>query len=60
MIVNHQGKPVTLPDGIVTICCHCKRVRDEDGNWHDVELGEQVLSHGICPVCFKEHYPEYT
>ncbi len=46
---------------ILPVCMHCKRVRNEEGNWDRVEryieqhTGAQS-SHGICPVCLKEHY----
>jgi len=48
---------------MLPICSHCKRIRDEDGNWHD--LGgyfktrfDAHFTHGICPVCKEELYPE--
>jgi PAS domain S-box-containing protein len=42
---------------VIPICSHCKRIRDEHGSWHDVEvyIGERLgmkFSHGICPSCF--------
>jgi PAS domain S-box-containing protein len=44
--------------GLIPICSHCKRIRDEHGSWHDVEvyIGERLgmkFSHGICPTCFQ-------
>lgn len=42
--------------GIVPICAWCKRVRDDDGYWKQVEVYMQEhtgaeFSHGICPNC---------
>lgn len=42
--------------GIVPICMHCKRVRDDDGYWQQVdhylrERSEADFSHGLCPSC---------
>ena len=42
--------------GILPICSQCKRVRDDDGFWHQVEVyfrdrAEVDFSHGLCPTC---------
>lgn len=49
--------------GFVPICSHCKKIRDDQGYWQAIEkyLSEQteaMLSHGICPDCARELYPE--
>lgn len=43
--------------GLVPICSHCKRIRDEHASWWELEtyLGERLgiqFTHGICPTCF--------
>jgi hypothetical protein len=48
---------------LLPICSHCKGIRNDAGYWHTVEdyLSEHTsadLSHGICPACFQQHYPE--
>ena len=48
--------------GILPICAHCNKVRDESGFWHSVESyvtahSEANFSHGICPACMKLHFP---
>lgn len=50
--------------GILPICAHCKRIRDDDGYWQQVEQyihahSDASFSHGICPECAEEHYPEF-
>ena len=51
--------------GILPICSHCKNIRDDDGYWKQLEAyfdkhaGIQ-FSHGICPKCAKELYPEMS
>jgi PAS domain-containing protein len=45
--------------GIVPICSYCKKVRDDEGYWNQVEQyvsdhTEAKFSHGICPTCFKQ------
>lgn len=51
--------------GIIPICSHCKRVRTDRGDWTQVEAyvqehSDAEFSHGICPFCLTEHYPEMT
>lgn len=50
--------------GLLPICASCKKIRDDKGYWHQVELYVQdhtraEFSHGICPECAKRLYPEY-
>jgi PAS domain S-box-containing protein len=49
--------------GIVPICSNCKKIRDDNGFWNQVEKyisdhTEAEFSHGICPDCVKKLYPE--
>jgi PAS domain-containing protein len=49
--------------GILPVCCYCKDIRDDKGYWDQIESyiskhSEATFSHGICPNCMKEHYPE--
>lgn len=49
--------------GIIPICSHCKKIRDDEGYWHQVEEyvdahTEAHFSHGICPGCVRELYPD--
>jgi len=50
--------------GMLPICASCKKIRDDEGYWHQVEVyirdnSEVEFSHGICPECFIKLYPEY-
>lgn len=51
---------------MLPICANCKKIRDDEGYWQQIETyitkksGAQ-FSHGICPSCCKELYPaQYT
>lgn len=49
--------------GILPICMHCKKIRNDKGYWEQVEsyISEHsaaFFSHGICPECMKQHYPD--
>jgi uncharacterized paraquat-inducible protein A len=48
---------------LLPICAHCKKIRDDDGDWQtvDVYLHQQTevkVSHSMCPHCTRELYPE--
>jgi hypothetical protein len=48
--------------GLLPICANCKKIRDDKGYWHSVEVyvrdhSEADFSHGMCPDCAKELYP---
>lgn len=50
--------------GILPICMHCKKIRDDSGYWSQLEVyirdrSDADFSHGICPDCVKKHYSEY-
>jgi len=50
--------------GLVPMCASCKKIRDDEGYWQEVEAymmehSEMEFSHGLCPDCLKKHYPEY-
>ncbi len=50
--------------GIVPICSHCKKIRDDQGYWNQVDIyvrdhTEAEFSHGICPNCLETFYPEF-
>ena len=51
--------------GLLPICSHCKRIRDDKGYWSQVESyvsqhSEAEFSHSLCPQCLLEHYPEHA
>jgi hypothetical protein len=51
--------------GLLPICSHCKRIRDDAGYWSQVEsyvskYSEAEFSHSLCPSCLLEHYPEHA
>lgn len=54
---KEQLKKIT---DLLPICSSCKRIRNEEGYWQDVETyisshSTTVFTHGICPEC-KERY----
>jgi len=44
--------------GLLPICAHCKKIRDDKGYWNQIEAyirdhSEADFSHSICPECAK-------
>ncbi len=51
--------------GLLPICAHCKKIREDDGSWVPVEKyisdhSEAEFSHGLCPDCVESLYPQYA
>jgi uncharacterized PurR-regulated membrane protein YhhQ (DUF165 family) len=49
--------------GLIPICANCKKVRDDQGFWNQIEAyihkhSDAQFSHGICPECAEKLYPE--
>jgi phosphoserine phosphatase RsbU/P len=54
---------IKVLEGILPICSFCKKIRNDQGYWDQVEVyvsnhSEARFSHGICPECYKKHYPD--
>ena len=51
--------------GLLPICCSCKKVRDDQNYWHllDTYLTEHTdvtFSHGLCPDCYASMLKDWT
>lgn len=54
---------VRVLSGIIPICSACKKIRDDRGYWNQLENfirdhSDAEFTHGICPACAKQLYPE--
>lgn len=50
-------------EGFLPICCYCKKIRDDEGYWNQLEAyiashSKAKFSHGICEECMEKHYPD--
>jgi membrane-bound ClpP family serine protease len=55
---------VKILRGFLPICSSCKKIRDDQGYWNQIEgyirdHSEAEFSHGICPECAVKLYPEF-
>jgi hypothetical protein len=51
--------------GLLPICAHCKKIRDDDGYWNQIESymakrADVEFTHGICPDCVKKFFPDFA
>lgn len=49
--------------GLLPICSICKKIRDDEGCWNQLEAyitahSEAEFSHGMCLECARKHYPD--
>jgi len=49
--------------GMIPICMHCKRIRNQEQIWEKVETyiehrSEARFSHALCAECLEKHYPD--
>jgi DNA-binding response OmpR family regulator len=47
--------------GIIPICAKCKKIRDDEGLWKQIEVyieknSNAMFSHGLCPACARDVY----
>lgn len=54
---------VTTLSGLLPICSCCKKIRNDNGYWEQVEQyfaerSNADFTHSICPECITKHYPE--
>lgn len=60
-----SNREIRILQGILPICSHCKKIRDDDGNWLQFESyvrdhSDADFSHGLCPECRAQLYPEFS
>ncbi len=61
--LNASLEEVRKLRGILPICAHCKKIRDDKGYWNQIEAyiqqhSEAEFSHSICQDCASELYPD--
>jgi hypothetical protein len=61
--LKHALHKVKTLSGLLPICASCKKIRDDQGYWNQIESYIQIrsdaeFSHSICPDCAKKLYPD--
>jgi ligand-binding sensor domain-containing protein len=60
--VDEAMARVKILRGLLPICSACKKVRDDQGYWNQIESyirdrSEADFTHGLCPDCIPKFYP---
>lgn len=61
--LEESMKSIKQLNGLLPICASCKKIRNDDGYWEQLEEylrdhSGAEFSHGICPECARKLYPE--
>lgn len=54
-------RKVRVLEGFLPICSHCKRIRGNNAEWHQLEQyisthSEAKFTHSLCPDCVRKYY----
>ena len=58
-------KELKILRGIIPICSACKKIRNDEGYWEQVdsfitEHSEAMFTHGMCPECSETWFADYA
>lgn len=61
--LNQSLEEIKTLRGIIPICSYCKKIRDDEGSWKQLEAylhshSHAEFSHGACPECYKNQMEE--
>ena len=61
--LEQAREEVKTLSGLLPICAHCKRIRDDKGYWNQIEEyiqqhSQADFTHGLCPQCLDTLYPQ--
>ncbi|HOD54905.1 MAG TPA: response regulator [Candidatus Cloacimonadota bacterium] len=62
--LKEQTDKIKELSGLIPICASCKKIRNDDGYWFQVEEyirqhTQAEFTHSLCPTCMKKLYPDY-
>ncbi len=63
--LENSLKEIKVLQGLLPICMHCKKIRDDQGVWTQMEAyisthSNAEFSHGLCSECAAKIYPNYV
>ena len=61
--INKQQAKIKVLQGLLPVCCYCKKIRNADNSWEAIESyitkhSQALFTHTYCSDCMKEHFPE--
>jgi len=65
LVLYRLQKALVILEGILPVCASCKRIRDDHGQWTEMETflhkkTQADFTHGLCPDCARKLYPGLT
>ena len=63
-MVDEKISQIKVLQGLLPICSGCKKIRDDEGYWNQLEIfinrhSEAEFTHGICPECVQLYLAEH-
>lgn len=63
--LRHARGEVRQLQSLLPICMHCKRIRDDESTWHQLEAYieshfDTAFTHSLCGECLSVHYPQFA
>ncbi|MEI9897445.1 MAG: hypothetical protein WDN28_27210 [Chthoniobacter sp.] len=60
--LSHALAEIKRLEGLLPICASCKRIRQEDNTWEQIEIfvtkrTDAKFTHGLCPECANALFP---
>lgn len=64
-LIEKSMNEIQILRGFLPICSYCKKIKDDKGDWTQLELfiqnnSEAQFSHSLCPECAQTYYPEFA
>ena len=61
--LRRANKTISALRGLIPICSGCKKIRNDQGFWEQIEMyiqnhSEAEFTHGLCPECSEKFYPK--
>lgn len=56
-------KETTQYRPMIAVCCICNKQRTGVDTWEPLDIAEdsdESFTHGFCPECIKQHYPNIS
>ncbi len=64
-LIEKSMNEIQILRGLLPLCSHCKKIKDDKGVWNQLEIfiqnnSEAQISHSLCPECARTYYPEFA
>jgi hypothetical protein len=65
LLFKRLNNQIKVLEGFIPICANCKKIRNTEDQWEQMEkyISQHSFarfSHGICPDCARQLYPDFN